>query len=119
LVTGAASGIGAACAAMLAREGATGVATDIDDAVGTGQVRRITVRGHKAIYLHQDVTQEEEWRDLVAEIEHRAGRLDILNAGIGIDASSIVDMSLTDWQRQTAVNLWSGPIKLLAVKSND
>lgn len=107
LVTGAASGIGAACAAILAREGATLVATDIDDPLGQDIVLDINAQGGTAIYLHQDVTLEEGWRDLAADIEYRFGQLDILvsNAGIGIGASSIVEMTLADWRYQTAVNL--------------
>ncbi|MDB5687583.1 MAG: Dehydrogenase [Rhizorhabdus sp.] len=107
LVTGAASGIGAACAVALAAEGATVIATDIDDALGMAVVADIRQRGGDAIYRHQDVTEEAGWRELVADIEQRHGVLDILvsNAGIGIGSPSIVDMSLADWRRQTAVNL--------------
>jgi NAD(P)-dependent dehydrogenase (short-subunit alcohol dehydrogenase family) len=45
--------------------------------------------------------------EVVAEVEKRFGRLDILvsNAGIGISVPSIVHMSLEDWRRQTAINL--------------
>ncbi len=107
LVTGAASGIGAACAELLAAEGATVFATDIDDRLGTEVVKRIAGRGQKAIYRHQDVTDEQAWQDLVEEIGASHGRLDILvsNAGMGIGSPSIVDMSLADWRRQTAINL--------------
>jgi NAD(P)-dependent dehydrogenase (short-subunit alcohol dehydrogenase family) len=107
LVTGGASGIGAACAETLAREGASVVVSDIDDDHGNALVADIERAGGKAIYQRHDVTSEESWRTVVGDIERRNGRLDILvsNAGIGIMATSIVEMSLADWRRQTAVNL--------------
>jgi NAD(P)-dependent dehydrogenase (short-subunit alcohol dehydrogenase family) len=107
LVTGGASGIGAACAETLAREGATVVVSDIDDSRGAALVSEIGNAGGQAVYLSHDVTDEQRWREVVTEIERRAGRLDILvaNAGIGIMAASIVEMSLADWRRQTAINL--------------
>jgi NAD(P)-dependent dehydrogenase (short-subunit alcohol dehydrogenase family) len=107
IVTGGASGIGAACVETLAREGARVVATDIDDARGVALVGQIAAAGGDALYLPQDVTDEGRWQAVVGEIERRYGRLDILvaNAGIGIMAPSIVEMSLADWRRQTAVNL--------------
>lgn len=107
LITGAASGIGAACAATLAREGAKVIATDVNDALGTRVVDGIVKCGHEAIYLPQDVTDEARWAEIVAQIDQRYGGLHILvsNAAIGIGASSIVDLTLSDWRRQTAVNL--------------
>tara|TARA_B100000378_G_scaffold235703_2_gene202256 strand:+ start:2239 stop:3063 length:825 start_codon:yes stop_codon:yes gene_type:complete len=107
LVTGGASGIGAASCALLAAEGATVVVTDIDDAAGAREVADITSKGGKALYRHQDVTSETEWEHIVTGIEQRFGRLDILvaNAGIGIGVASITEMRLKDWRRQTAVNL--------------
>jgi NAD(P)-dependent dehydrogenase (short-subunit alcohol dehydrogenase family) len=107
LVTGGASGIGAACAELLAREGAKVAVTDIDDLRGPELVAGIKKAGHEAIYLHQDVTSEERWVEVVADVEKRFGRLDILvsNAGIGISVPSITEMSLADWRRQTAINL--------------
>jgi NAD(P)-dependent dehydrogenase (short-subunit alcohol dehydrogenase family) len=107
LVTGGASGIGEACVQTLAREGATVVISDIDDLRGTELASAIGAAGQQAIYLSHDVTDENRWREIVAEIERRYERLDILvaNAGIGIMVPSIVEMSLADWRRQTAVNL--------------
>ena len=64
LVTGGASGIGAACAKTLAREGAKVVITDIDDRGGAEVVKAITGAGGEAVYLRQDVTEEPRWIDL-------------------------------------------------------
>ena len=107
LVTGAASGIGEAIAELLAQEGATVVATDVDELRGPEVVGRIAKAGGKADFLEQDVTSEARWAEIVSDIERRFGRLDIMvsNAGIGIAVPSIVDMTLADWRKQTAINL--------------
>ena len=106
IVTGGASGIGAACARRLAEEGATVVVTDIQDGLGKDVVAAIESDGGAAEFVHHDVTSEDEWVDVVAGVVQRHGGLDVLvnNAGIGIGAS-IVEMSLADWQRQQAINL--------------
>jgi NAD(P)-dependent dehydrogenase (short-subunit alcohol dehydrogenase family) len=107
LVTGGASGIGQAVAELLAEEGASVVVTDIDELRGPEIVAGIKKAGHRAIFLPQDVTSEPRWAEIVSDIDKQFGRLDILvsNAGIGIFVPSIVDMSLADWRRQTAINL--------------
>ena len=107
LVTGGASGIGEAIVEVLAQEGATVIATDIDDLRGPEVVERITKSGGLADFLEQDVTTEDRWVEIVAEVERRFGRLDIMvsNAGIGIAVPSIIDMTLADWRKQTAINL--------------
>jgi NAD(P)-dependent dehydrogenase (short-subunit alcohol dehydrogenase family) len=106
IVTGAASGIGAACAETLAHEGAKVVLTDIDDRLGHEVLGRITAAGGDAIYLHQDVTDEARWPEVITETERRYRRLDVLvaNAGIGI-LVPMLQMTLADWRRQTAINL--------------
>lgn len=107
LVTGGASGIGAACVELLAREGASVAVTDVDELQGPELVARIKKAGGGATFWHQDVTSEERWIEVVAEVVSRYGRLDILvsNAGIGIGVPSITQMTLADWRRQTAINL--------------
>src|SRR5580658_6442372 len=101
IVTGAASGIGAATARVLAREGAKLALTDVDDAAGVALAEETG-----AIYIHHDVTDDAAWPGVVETVEKRFGRLDILvaNAGIGIMGPAI-DMSLADWRRQMAVNV--------------
>jgi NAD(P)-dependent dehydrogenase (short-subunit alcohol dehydrogenase family) len=107
LVTGGASGIGAACATALAREGATVVITDLQDDKGAALADGVIRSGGKARYLHHDVTSEEAWVSVVAEVKAAHGRLDVLvnNAGIGIGSPSITTMSLDDFRRQQAVNV--------------
>src|SRR6478672_9985245 len=107
IVTGGASGIGEACSELLAREGASVAVTDIDELRGPEVVARIKKAGGEATFLHHDVTSEPRWVEVVAEVMKRYGRLDVLvsNAGIGIGAPSITQMSLEDWRRQTAINL--------------
>ncbi len=106
IVTGAASGIGEACALTLARAGAAVVVSDVDATLGKGVVECIKQSGGKAVFVLHDVRDEHEWPGVIGEAEKRFGRLDIMvaNAGIGI-AGPLVDMTLADWQRQQAINL--------------
>jgi NAD(P)-dependent dehydrogenase (short-subunit alcohol dehydrogenase family) len=107
LVTGGASGIGEAVCELLAREGASVAVTDVDDLKGPEVVARIKRAGGEASFWHHDVTSEERWIEVVADVMKRYGRLDVLvsNAGIGISVPTITEMSLSDWRRQTAINL--------------
>jgi NAD(P)-dependent dehydrogenase (short-subunit alcohol dehydrogenase family) len=107
LVTGGASGIGEAISELLAREGASVAVTDVDDLKGPEVVARIKKAGGEASFWHHDVTSEERWIEVVADVMKRYGRLDILvsNAGIGISVPTITEMTLADWRRQTAINL--------------
>ena len=68
IVTGGASGIGAACAATLAREGAK-IVTDIDDAGAQAVVGKIVAAGGEATCLHQDVSIEEDWPCVIEATE--------------------------------------------------
>jgi len=78
IVTGGASGIGAACAATLAREGAKVVVTDLDNPRDEEVVDKIGSTGGEAIFLHQDVSIEENWPGVIEATERRFGRLDAL-----------------------------------------
>jgi NAD(P)-dependent dehydrogenase (short-subunit alcohol dehydrogenase family) len=107
IVTGGASGIGAGSAEILAREGAQVIITDIQDHKGETLAADIVKAGGKARYLHLDVTSEDAWITVIAEVRSAFGRLDVLvnNAGIGIGAPTITEMSLADFKRQQAINV--------------
>ena len=106
LITGAANGLGRAMALRLAAEGARVVATDLQSERGGELVDEIARTGGRARFLRHDVTDEDAWIGVIADVRAAEGRLDVLvnNAGIGL-SSPVVDMSFADWRRQTAVNL--------------
>ena len=106
LVTGGASGIGRGAALLLGKEGAIVIVTDIQDDAGKDTAAAIKRAGSDAIYLHHDVTSEDQWIKVIGETKSRFGRLDILvnNAGIAI-TGPIVDMTLENWRKQQAINL--------------
>jgi NAD(P)-dependent dehydrogenase (short-subunit alcohol dehydrogenase family) len=107
LVTGGASGIGRACALLLAREGAKVVVTDLQDQKGDELVAEIAKAGGSAIYLHHDASSEDAWIGVIDAVDRQFKRLDILvnNAGIAVMSASITQMSLADWRRQQGVNV--------------
>lgn len=101
IITGAASGIGAATARVLAKEGAKLLLTDLDDDAGLKLAEEIG-----GVYVHHDVSDEPSWAGVVATAEKQFGRLDIVvaNAGIAI-MGPVLEMSLADWRRQMAINV--------------
>ncbi len=86
LVTGAASGLGLADAGLLAAEGAKVVLTDINEDAGREAAGEI---GENAHFIKHDVTNEDEWRAVIAETTEKFGGLDILvnNAGVVVMAT--------------------------------
>ena len=106
LITGGSMGLGQATAIRLAEEGASVIITDLVDDEGEASAEKINATGGTAIFLHHDVTQEAEWKDIVSQVMEKFSRLDILvnNAGIAI-GGAITEMSLEDFHKQNAVNL--------------
>jgi NAD(P)-dependent dehydrogenase (short-subunit alcohol dehydrogenase family) len=104
IVTGAASGIGAATAKRLAEEGATVVVTDIQDDAGEQVAQGINDSGGSATYLRLDVTDESGWNELISRVVEDHGRLDVLvnNAGIG-DLAALEETEIADYDRTIAV----------------
>jgi NAD(P)-dependent dehydrogenase (short-subunit alcohol dehydrogenase family) len=101
IVTGAAQGIGAACARRFAREGARVVLADVDDA--RGQALAAELGG---LYHHCDVGDKAQVDALVAATLARHGRIDVLvnNAGI-FKAADFLEVSEADFDAVLRVNL--------------
>lgn len=107
LITGGASGIGRATAELMAKEGATVVLSDLQDGAGEDTVAAILAAGGTAQYHHHDVTDEADWKKIVAAILSEHGRLDILvnNAGVGGNGLPVEETPLELWRATMAVNL--------------
>src|SRR5438552_4246995 len=92
LVTGAAGAIGSATADAVVEAGAIAITTDLGSSAGMDHAL--------------DVTSQEDWLRVIAEIERTAGRLDGLVNAAGIAAAgSVEDTDLATWRRVMAVNL--------------
>ena len=106
LISGAASGMGAATARLFGREGAAMVfVADLLGKEGAEVVDGINKAGGKARYLHLDVTDEAGWKAAIAEIEKSAGGLDVLVNNAGISGSAEQDLYDTDaWNRLMGIN---------------
>lgn len=103
VVTGAASGLGREIVSRFVDEGATVVATDIDEKAGEKSAAQTG-----AHFIRHDVAVEDGWIHVLEQTATRHGAVDILvnNAGIGegLGPASPDETSWADWQRVMAVN---------------
>jgi len=106
LITGAATGIGAACARALAREGARVVCTSLPSDPIAEVVASITGEGGQAIGIPLDVTDAAQAAEVVDRVAAELGGIHILlnNAGI-TDDGLFLRMKPEAWRRVLAVNL--------------
>lgn len=108
LITGAASGIGAATARLFVEHGARVVLGDLNEEGGQALAAELNQRRGETVaaFLKTDVTSLADLEALVAEAEKRFGSLNILfnNAGIGSMGDS-VSIALDDWKRVIDIDL--------------
>lgn len=101
LVTGAASGIGRATAERLASEGARVALLDVDAAGGKAVAE--TMQG--CIFVHADVSNEEQVRAAVADSAARLGPIDTLINNAAAFVFRSIEATAEDWQRVLSVNV--------------
>jgi glucose 1-dehydrogenase len=108
IVTGAANGIGFACAKRLAADGAAVALADINAELGEAAARKLRDDGARAIFVATDVTERAAIDALVNRAVDEFGRLDIMlnNAGVAL-TGSILEMSDEIFDRVLATNLRS------------
>ncbi|WP_019560988.1 SDR family NAD(P)-dependent oxidoreductase [Caldimonas manganoxidans] len=106
VITGAAHGIGLACAERLADEGARLVLLDIDDDAGHAVQQRLCALNAAAFYQQCDVGDKAQVDAAVAAAVQRFGRIDVLvnNAGI-FRAADFLDITEADFDAVLRVNL--------------
>ncbi len=100
IITGGARGIGRASAELFAREGATVYVTDI--AAPSEAFEHPSIK-----FSAMDVSNEDQWTRLVAEISRAHGAVDVLlnNAGVGGTPVALAEETLADWKRVLDINL--------------
>jgi 3(or 17)beta-hydroxysteroid dehydrogenase len=105
IISGAASGMGAATARRFAKEGAKVVIADMLEKEGRQVAADITRANGTAQFMRLDVTNEDEWKAVVEATVQKYGKLDILVNNAGISGSAVSDMLDTDaWDKLMAVN---------------
>jgi cyclopentanol dehydrogenase len=120
IITGGASGIGAATAKLFAKEGAAVVITDINEAKLKTVAEELIRAGGKVLSVKHDVSSEKDWKTVVDASIEIFGRVSILfnNAGMVLRSGAWEDISLKDFQKILDVNLTSQFLGIRAVAAN-
>ena len=108
VVTGAANGIGLACARRLAADGAAVALADVNAELGEAAAKQLREEGARAIFVATDVTQRAAIEALVNRAVDEYGRLDVMlnNAGVALTAS-VLEMSDEIFDKVLSTNLRS------------
>ncbi len=91
IITGGGSGMGRSAALMFAREGAAVAIADVNDEGGEQTAAQIEDLGGNALFMHTDVSSEQDVLSVVAETAARFGRLDSMVTAAGISYANYVE----------------------------
>lgn len=112
VVTGAAGGLGAESARVLASHGANLVIADINKAAAEAVAASIVEQGHEAIAIETDVSSEDSVRQMVKWAVDHFGQIDVLYNNAAILSMEqrqgdldVINMDVNAWDRAMAVNL--------------
>lgn len=112
LVTGASSGMGLATARAFAEAGAAVVLADVREEALNAAAQQLVARGHRALAIRCDVSDDAQVAAMVQQTIGAFGRLDAAfnNAGVMARVAPTADSSREDWDRVIGINLrgvWS------------
>jgi 3-oxoacyl-[acyl-carrier protein] reductase len=107
VITGAGSGFGKGTAEVFAREGATVVVVDVNEATARETVDGIRAAGGQAWAMACDVSRADQVQRVMEETQREYGRIDILfnNAGIPMPFTPLEDVDEASWDRLMAINV--------------
>ncbi|WP_050613699.1 glucose 1-dehydrogenase [Bacillus testis] len=102
IITGSAQGMGASHARRFIKEGAKVVITDLNEEKGKALAAEL---GENALFVKHNVTNAEDWKNVVEETEKAFGKVDVLvnNAGISLN-KSILETTEVEYRRIVDIN---------------
>jgi NAD(P)-dependent dehydrogenase (short-subunit alcohol dehydrogenase family) len=104
IISGGASGMGAATARIFAAEGAKVVLTDLNEEDGEAVAAEIREGGSEAMFVSHDVSSEEQWSDVVEKAMAAHGKIDVLVNNAGVSGSDPDQLSIAIWDQQMSIN---------------
>ena len=105
IVTGGGAGIGRATCEVFAEEGAKVVIADIADEQGMAVVEAIKARGGQALFVHTDISSEDNAKRLIDEAVKAFGAVDVLVNNAATFVLKGIEASVADWLRSLSVNV--------------
>jgi len=106
IVTGGSHGIGRACVARFAEEGAKVVMADVADSDGNAAAKELSAEGHAVRYVHTNVAERLDVHNLIAAAVEAYGRVDIMVTSAGVmEAVPFLELDEAEFDRTLRINL--------------